>query len=293
MKSLKKQSSNASAGDSSNHSNRQSIDEDSIGNRTVHHPTHQHHQQNHHNEAQPPRRDNSHEADEDDEPTEVSERIGESQELNNMNNDESSHYNDTMFGDENAGTSAPHDGNNGAGMSNIDGRTFSPNELDSLRHEYQNNMTKHDGDQVDEEENSAAVAGAEAKQGEGFKNYMATGMSVDSMMNRTAKSENDDVVVSTSIQNKDSWDPNDSSRYPPDGNQDNVIIEISNFSLNANSNALQRPDIQRLFVGMEFLNLDPLELESQTSMPKPRANQLVHFNFRKGELFIFQKFYEC
>ena len=35
---------------------------------------------------------------------------------------------------------------------------------------------------------------------------------------------------------------------------------------------------------MEFLNYDPAELESKNSMPKPAANQPVHFNFRKSNI---------
>ena len=230
------------------------------------------------------------------------------------------HYDDTTFGDEPA-------------------RTYSPTELDSLRHMYQSNVNenangegagdedeygddgydaaadnipsrapfkkearsqhdlKQDGEEEEEEgydgeegdrafeeavdeeiEDEALYGGDEEEEdptevtaitngvggaGGNFRNYQAT-----------SKSE-DDVVVG------DSWDPNNTRRLPKSGNEDNVIIEISSFMLKETSQVLKRSDIQQLFVGMEFLNYDPVELEAANSMPKPAANQLVHFNFRK------------
>lgn len=171
------------------------------------------------------------------------------------------HYNDTMFEEE-------------------PGRTYSPNELDSLRNVYQNNVAsyeeKDDGkipisegieenvgseeevDYSEEEEN-----GNVKDNFKNFKNY-----------NATAKSD-DGVVVD------ESWDPNATNKMAKEGDQDNVIIEILSFSLKENSQVLQRDDIQRLFVSMEFLNLDSSELESNITMAKPEPNKPVHFNFRK------------
>jgi hypothetical protein len=174
------------------------------------------------------------------------------------------HYNDTMFGDE-----VP--------------RTYSPNELDSLRHVYQNNVTAHSEDERENNSNREYIddnlyedeteneENTDNLNDANFRNYQAT-----------AKSE-DDLV----IDNRDSWDPNNTNRLPKEGNENNVIIEISNFNLKENSQVLKRDDIQNLFVGMEFLNYDPAELEAQNSMPKPSANQPVHFNFRKSKILKF------
>lgn len=183
------------------------------------------------------------------------------------------HFNDTMFGDE------PGE------------RTYSPNELKSLRNNYQNltgslddneNVNvresqdrESDGGQHQEEEEIEDEIGEEIDQdeelsenlnNERFQNYHAT-----------TKSE-DDVIVDE----RNSWDPNDTAKLPKQGDENNVIIEISSFTLKENSQVLKREDIQKLFVGMEFLNIDPADLESKNSMPKPKVNQPVHFNFRKS-----------
>ena len=179
----------------------------------------------------------------------------------------SQHYNDTMFGDE-------------------VGRTYSPTELDSLRHVYQNNVTAHGSE--DERDNNSNIDNREEDieddlydQREATDNEDVTETVNDGNFQNyqaTIKSE-DDLV----IDNRDSWDPNDTNKLPKEGNENNVIIEISNFTLKENSQVLRRDDIQNLFVGLEFLNYDPAELEAQNSMPKPQANQPVHFNFRKSD----------
>jgi hypothetical protein len=173
------------------------------------------------------------------------------------------HYNDTMFGDDPA-------------------RTYSPNELDSLRNVYQNNADNQSDDEgerindpinIDNQnlindgnfEDDLNEESENIKDGS-FRNY-----------NATTKSE-DDIVIGNEV----SWDPNGTRTLPKEGNENNVIIEISNFTIKENSQVLNRNEIQQLFVGMEFLNYDPVELESKNSMPKPVANQPVHFNFRKS-----------
>ena len=189
--------------------------------------------------------------------------------ITNSNVKTNPHYDDTMFGDE-----LP--------------RTYSPNELDSLRHVYQNNAISDDeresrdqnNEIVDENiNNDEDVYGSdndpyelsENTKNENFQNY-----------NATTKSE-DEIVVG----NKDLWDPNGTRSIPKEGDKNNVIIEISNFTLKENSQVLQRDEIQQLFVGMEFLNYDPADLESKSSMPKPLANQPCHFNFRQSIFFLF------
>ena len=128
-----------------------------------------------------------------------------------------------------------------------------------------------------------------------FRNYNATakegrGDLTDSLENTgagmmrsgaSAKSE-DDLVVG----DRDSWDPNNTNRFVKEGDQNNVIIEVGSFSLNERSDALRRDDIQRMFVGMNFLNYDPSELESQVTMPKAQPNVPIHFNFRKSRDFF-------
>jgi hypothetical protein len=179
--------------------------------------------------------------------------------------EQSTNYNDTMFGDEQVG------------------RTYSPNELNSLRNVYQNNV--HTDEEVDDNVIEANNAFKELRNnndytGESYesdknhsKNYLAT---CDEMENTTNTQEY--LVVGK----KDSWDPNNTNNLPMEGNNNNVIIEISSFNFYENVEALRRNDIQRLFVGMDFLNYDPSELESQITMPKPEPNQEVHFNFRKS-----------
>lgn len=62
---------------------------------------------------------------------------------------------------------------------------------------------------------------------------------------------------------------------------DKVVITIANFSLSADCAAMMRDDIQQLFVGMEFLDYDPKDLETPYSLQKPRANSLAVYNFKK------------
>lgn len=82
---------------------------------------------------------------------------------------------------------------------------------------------------------------------------------------------------------KQTWDPNDTNKLPQEGNRDNVIIEISNFTLKEGSNVLKRDDIKKLFLSMEFLNYDFNELES-AALSKPPPNVPSHYNFRKSKV---------
>ena len=87
----------------------------------------------------------------------------------------------------------------------------------------------------------------------------------------------DDIVVGSKT-----WDPNNTAKLAKEGNKDNVIIEITSFSLKEDTEILRREDIKRLFVSMEFLNYDPYDLESNISQPKPAPNQPAFFHFRKS-----------
>lgn len=107
-------------------------------------------------------------------------------------------------------------------------------------------------------------------------------------MANTGKSE--DLVV---VGEKGSWDPNNTTKLPKAGNEDFVIIEISSFAFKESSEVVMRDDVNKLFVGMNFLNYDPADLESKSSLPKPKAKEPVYFHFRKSknDQKTFQNYY--
>jgi hypothetical protein len=100
----------------------------------------------------------------------------------------------------------------------------------------------------------------------------------------TGKSE-DDIVVG-----ERTWDPNNTNKLPKEGDEDHVIIEISSFVLKDGSQVLKRQEIKRLFVSMEFLNYDPVELESTLTLAKPSADQQIFYNFRKSRVHLIYLF---
>jgi len=171
------------------------------------------------------------------------------------------HNNDTMFGDN---TIRSDDMNiyqkYNETVDDVNVRESQDRESDRGHHE-EEEIEDEIGEEIDQDEEQS-----ENLTNERFRNYHAT-----------TKSE-DDVVVDE----RSSWDPNNTAKLPKHGDENNVIIEISSFTLKENSQVLKRDDIQKLFVGMEFLNIDPADLESKNSMPKPKVNQPVHFNFRKS-----------
>lgn len=183
------------------------------------------------------------------------------------------HYNDTMFGDEMAT------------------RTQSPTELDGLTNAYLDNMTKSASEASDDERRARKVDQHEPDQSSieeepfGDGDTEPTGVTPANNDHNEAGTEefaqtgktDDDVVVSQTR-----WDPNDTAKLPKAGNQDNVIIEISSFTLKENTHVLRRDDIKRIYVSMEFLDYDPSGLESLTALPKPAANQPANYNFRKS-----------
>lgn len=175
------------------------------------------------------------------------------------------HYNDTMFGDD-------------------------QNELDSLNYQHhlaansddENISQKEDdNEQIEEEINDESAddrlrSSDELGGTQNLKEYLT-------YTNNNSTGRSDDGVI---VGKQGSWDPNDTSKLPKEGNENYAIIEISNFTFNENSAILKRKDINKLFVGMSFLNYDPADLESKNTMPKPRANEPVYFNFRKSNLTI-------
>lgn len=64
---------------------------------------------------------------------------------------------------------------------------------------------------------------------------------------------------------------------------DTVVVEISHLSLIQDTEYMNDPEIKRLFIAYNFLGINPAELETPISLPKPKsARQQLEFNFRKG-----------
>lgn len=188
------------------------------------------------------------------------------------------HYNDTYFGDE--------------------ARTYSPNELRSLTSQYQKTIQSdedNEEEQMDRElarrqteqqlEANGEYAEEEAPTSIPDENIATeTGSNNDTQMNTgtghfesTGRTDTGQLVIGSN------FDPNNTNKLPKHGNEDNVIIEIANLTLNKESDIFKRQDVQSLFVAMNFLNYDPGDLEAPQSMPKPQPHQVVHFNFRKSK----------
>lgn len=181
------------------------------------------------------------------------------------------HYNDTFFGDE--------------------ARTYSPNELRSLTSQYQKTIQSDEENEEDrmqrelvrkqteqqlqadddyvEEEPPTSIPDENIATETGTGHFESTG-----------RTDTGQLVIGSN------FDPNNTNRLPKHGNEDNVIIEIANLTLNKDSEIFKRPDVQSLFVAMNFLNYDPADLEAPQSMPKPEPNQVVHFNFRKSKHLV-------
>lgn len=179
-----------------------------------------------------------------------------------QNTADNQHYNDTIFGDE-----APM-------------RTVSPNDFDSIRSNYQHNLAavsdeerensqSHniDDEPIYEEEEDDIEENIKSEIPENTREFQETGKS-------------DDLVV---VGRKNSWNPSETGNFNKKQGKDNeVVIEIQSFCFKEDSEVMARDDVKKLFVGMQFLNYDPGDLESTTSMPKPAANQPVFFNFTKS-----------
>ncbi|XP_021379190.1 protein fantom-like isoform X5 [Mizuhopecten yessoensis] len=60
-----------------------------------------------------------------------------------------------------------------------------------------------------------------------------------------------------------------------------VTITISHLSLEEGANVLHRDNIRQLFVAYNFLGIEPQELETPFSLPKPKPGQQIAFNFSK------------
>jgi len=149
------------------------------------------------------------------------------------------HYNDTIFGDD-------------------------QNELDSLRSNYQNNLANNNRSDDDEnehqnigEEIEDSISDQEDQLNENEENFKESQKIKENYMNYTVNNSTQKSEDGVVISKRGSWDPNETSNLPKHGNEDCVIIEISNFSFRENSNVLNRKEVKKLFVGMNFLNYDP------------------------------------
>jgi len=74
---------------------------------------------------------------------------------------------------------------------------------------------------------------------------------------------------------------------------DTVVVEISHLSLIQDTEYMNDPEIKRLFIAYNFLGINPAELETPISLPKPKsARQQLEFNFRKVFHVDLEKNYE-
>ncbi|XP_077868086.1 protein fantom-like [Saccoglossus kowalevskii] len=66
------------------------------------------------------------------------------------------------------------------------------------------------------------------------------------------------------------------------GNDNVVTVAVFSLMLDEESDVMQDDKIQRLYVEYRFLGVDPAELETPFSLPKPKPNQRISYNFKKN-----------
>lgn len=71
-----------------------------------------------------------------------------------------------------------------------------------------------------------------------------------------------------------------------------VTVTISHLSLNEKATVLNNDSVKQLFVAYNFLGIEPQELETPFSLPKPKANLPITYNFTKTFQVDMQKNYE-
>ncbi|XP_077993112.1 protein fantom-like [Glandiceps talaboti] len=64
-------------------------------------------------------------------------------------------------------------------------------------------------------------------------------------------------------------------------NENVVTVTIFSLVLDEDSSVMQDNKIERLYVEYRFLGVEPQELETPFSLPKPKQNQAIYFNFKK------------
>jgi len=63
-----------------------------------------------------------------------------------------------------------------------------------------------------------------------------------------------------------------------------VVVEVGHLSLDDDAAIMKNPDVKRLFIAYNLLGVNPAELETPISLPKPKSsNHQITFNFRKGQ----------
>lgn len=69
--------------------------------------------------------------------------------------------------------------------------------------------------------------------------------------------------------------------------QSNIVtVTISHLVLSTGAPVLEYENIRQLFVSYNFLGIKPDELETPFSLPKPKAEQQITFNFSKSKYQI-------
>ncbi|XP_036370791.1 protein fantom-like isoform X2 [Octopus sinensis] len=98
-------------------------------------------------------------------------------------------------------------------------------------------------------------------------------------------SDNEDLVIPTAVNSS-----KNSTGRDKDG--DTVTVVVSYLTLDENSPPLLNDRVTQLYIEYRFLNYPPEELETPYPLPKPRADQPIHFNFSKCLHVDYQNNYE-
>ena len=65
-----------------------------------------------------------------------------------------------------------------------------------------------------------------------------------------------------------------------------VVIQVTSLTLHPGASILDDPNVKQVFVAYKFLDCDPAELETPTSLPKPAPYRSISFNFNKGKIKV-------
>ena len=65
-----------------------------------------------------------------------------------------------------------------------------------------------------------------------------------------------------------------------------MVIQVTSLTLFSEAPFLVDPNVQQLFVAYRFLDCDPADLETPTSLPKPPPDRPISFNFNKGRIWL-------
>ncbi|XP_048761199.1 X-linked retinitis pigmentosa GTPase regulator-interacting protein 1-like [Ostrea edulis] len=76
------------------------------------------------------------------------------------------------------------------------------------------------------------------------------------------------------------------------GEANSVTVTISHLLLNEQAAVLNNDNVKELFVAYNFLGIEPAELETPFSLPKPKANNPVTYNYTKTFQVDMQENYE-